>query len=144
MPLVTDEARSVAGVVGQERGEAMSEYTPTTDEVRDYIRAADRVTAHMFSAASPDAVEAFDRWLAAHDAEVRAGVVAEEPEWEYGYRPTYAPMHPEHAGEPMPEIWPTNRTPDDFLPGMGGAYQRTKKRVTPAGPWAPVKQEGTD
>lgn len=23
-----------------------------------------------------------DRWLAAHDAEVRAGVVAEEPEWE--------------------------------------------------------------
>ena len=59
----------------------MSPYTPTTEEVRDYIRAADRVTAHTFSGSS-DSVEAFDRWLAAHDAEVRAGVVAEEPEWE--------------------------------------------------------------
>jgi hypothetical protein len=28
----------------------------------------------------------FDRALAAHDAEVRAGVVTEEPEWEYGVR----------------------------------------------------------
>ena len=49
----------------------MSEYTPTTEEVREYIRAADRVTAHMF-AGSADSVEAFDRWLAAHDADVRA------------------------------------------------------------------------
>lgn len=63
--------------------------------------------------------------------------LAEEPEWEYGYRPTYAPMHPEHPGEPMPEIWPTNRKPDEFLPGMGGPYRRTK--MTPAGPWLPVE-----
>ncbi len=48
----------------------MSGHTPTTEEIRGYITAADRVTAHMFSDASPDAVEAFDRWLAAHDAEV--------------------------------------------------------------------------
>lgn len=50
----------------------MSENAPTTEEVRDYIRAADRVTAHMLSPDAPDAVEAFDRWMAAHDAEVRA------------------------------------------------------------------------
>ncbi|WP_136054338.1 hypothetical protein [Microbacterium sp. K24] len=50
----------------------MSEHTPTTDDVREYIRAADRVTAHMFAEGSPDAVEAFNRWLAAHDVEVRA------------------------------------------------------------------------
>lgn len=57
----------------------MSGYTPTTEEIRDYIRAADRVTAHMFGDAV-DSVEAFDRWLATHDAEARA--IAEEPEWE--------------------------------------------------------------
>ncbi|UPL13032.1 hypothetical protein [Microbacterium galbinum] len=64
----------------------MSTHAPTTEEIRDYIRAADRVTAHMFSADAPDAVEAFDRWLAARDAEVRASVVVGEPEWEWGYR----------------------------------------------------------
>lgn len=51
----------------------MSEYTPTTEEVREYIRAADRVTGHMF-APGADSVEAFDRWL----AEVRASLATEE------------------------------------------------------------------
>ncbi|PRB08601.1 hypothetical protein CQ047_12025 [Microbacterium sp. MYb72] len=46
----------------------MSKHTPTTEEVRDYIRAADRVTAHMF-AAGADSVEAFDHWLAKVQAE---------------------------------------------------------------------------
>lgn len=112
---------------------------PTTDQVRlDYMYAYP---------STPDGREIagaeFDRWLAQYTAEVRAAALAEqdETEWEYGYRPTYAPMHPEHAGEPMPEIWPTNRTPDDFVPGMGGAYRRTKQRVTPAGPWMPVEQD---
>lgn len=53
------------------------QYTPTTEEVREYIEAADRVTAHMFSPDAPDAAAAFDRWLAAHDAQVRAEALAE-------------------------------------------------------------------
>lgn len=60
----------------------MTEYTPTTEEVREDFafpwspeQIGDR----------PARVAAFDRWLAAHDAEVRAGVVAEEPEWEGFY-----------------------------------------------------------
>lgn len=40
----------------------MAECTPTTGEIRQYISAADRVTAHMFSPEEADAVEAFDRW----------------------------------------------------------------------------------
>lgn len=54
--------------------EVVGEYTPTTEDVR---RAASDYRA-------PITPEEFDRWLAAHDAEVRAGVVSEEPEWEYG------------------------------------------------------------
>lgn len=60
-----------------------------------------------------------DRIEAAHDAEVRAGVVTEEPEWEYGV-----------AG-------PTGRMVNN------GDYtiQQTHRRRK-AGPWVPVKQEG--
>ena len=47
----------------------MSEYTPTTEEVRDdYIlryATESRLRHNLFG-------EAFDRWLAAHDAEVAA------------------------------------------------------------------------
>lgn len=41
--------------------DSVSEYTPTTEEVRDFVKAADRVVAGMTSGS---AVEAFDRWLA--------------------------------------------------------------------------------
>ncbi|WP_323986220.1 hypothetical protein [Microbacterium plantarum] len=61
------------------------QYTPTTEEVREYLEAADRVTAHMFSPDAPDAAEAFDRWLAAHDAQVRAEAIRTAAGgWEYG------------------------------------------------------------
>lgn len=50
----------------------MTEYTPTTKEVR--------LSASGYRA--PITPEDFDRWLAAHDAEVRAG--ADVPDWEYG------------------------------------------------------------
>lgn len=46
----------------------MTEYTPTTAEVRWAYAGLDQA-----------AEEAFDRWLQQHDAEVRAGVVPEEP-----------------------------------------------------------------
>lgn len=54
----------------------MSEYTPTTEEVCD--RASRSRTYPDF--VSPKRQVEFHRWLAAHDAEVRASVVAEEPE----------------------------------------------------------------
>ncbi|QMU97828.1 hypothetical protein FVO59_11885 [Microbacterium esteraromaticum] len=55
----------------------MTEYTPTTENVRS-------VHAHGGAGQVTERRRAmFDRWLAAHDAEVRAGVVPEEPEWEY-------------------------------------------------------------
>ena len=60
----------------------MSDHTPTTEEVREsYARS-------RFWPAAQDPARAafFDRWLAAHDAEVRAAALAEQGvEWEYVY-----------------------------------------------------------
>lgn len=114
----------------------MSDYTPTTEEVREFIEAADRVIAGMVAGSS--AVEAFDRWQAAHDAEVRAGVVAEEPEWEYGW----------HTGSTVSLIGRREQI-DEWLMvrgwklGEGDWGSRIMQR-TAAGPWVPVKQEGAD
>lgn len=48
------------------------EYIPTTEQVRDFIEAADRVLA------SPgNSVEAFDRWLARTLSEARAEALRE-------------------------------------------------------------------
>lgn len=59
----------------------MSEYTPSIDELREAWLSAE--FEERDSTTSDDDLRAeFDRALAAHDAEVRAGVVAEEPEWE--------------------------------------------------------------
>ena len=60
----------------------MTNYTPSEQEVREHYAEdhRDRYGSRL------DAADGFDRWLAAHDAEVRASVLAEqgEPEWEYG------------------------------------------------------------
>lgn len=58
----------------------MSEYTPTTKDVREVW-----IYAHIITHDEGEDFHGaeFDRWLAAHDAEVRAGVVAEEPEGFY-------------------------------------------------------------
>ncbi|RBO72825.1 hypothetical protein [Microbacterium sp. H6] len=73
----------------------MSEYTPTTDEMRAFYTAERLDGPHLGGFPLPTVEQAeteFDRWLAAHDAEVRAEarhefcdprlgcVVAEEPE----------------------------------------------------------------
>ena len=53
----------------------MSDYTPTTDEVRDaYV---DTGWAADGSLSDPRDPDEFDRWLAAHDAEVRAQALRE-------------------------------------------------------------------
>lgn len=130
----------------------MSAHMPTTEEIRDYIRAADRVTAHMFSADAPDAVDAFDRWLATHDAEVHASAVVEEPEWEWGYR---------LVGDDG-NVYKTGFAYDDPAEPSERAKMRAAEenevreetgepRLAPvlirrlkAGPWVPVEQGGTD
>ncbi|WP_288870834.1 hypothetical protein [uncultured Microbacterium sp.] len=145
----------------------MNNYTPTTEQVRtEWIESGTNAPGPRLHAAV-----AFDRWLAAHDAEVRAraftsaagiarsydtgydttaasiaealkesaGVVAEEPEWEYGV------------------IGPTGRVVNN---GDYTTEQRLRRRK--AGPWetgcfghcdpegwhspcrVPVKQEGAE
>lgn len=74
----------------------------------------------------------FDRALAAHDAEVRAGAVAEEPEWEYGTRC------------PMPECTEPHLLDESDAPPQPeeSLWRRTRERHVPPGEWAPVKREG--
>lgn len=97
----------------------MNNYTPTTEQVRrNYVEG---MNAFYGDRGEEDYREQFDRWLAAHDAEVRAGFVAEEPEWEYGV------THVELPG-----------TVFGWLPGDRPVTHRRRK----AGPWVPVKQGG--
>lgn len=62
----------------------MSDYTPTTEQIRTEWALSNpkgSPTTIMHAEA------AFDRWLAAHDAEVRAAALSEQgEEWEYGVR----------------------------------------------------------
>lgn len=51
----------------------MSEYTPTTDEVQDYYVHGQFADPEM---SEQEHVEAFNRWLAAHDAEVGRAAAA--------------------------------------------------------------------
>lgn len=53
----------------------MAEYTPTTAQVRDYYISGCRIRRetiqqHYLGHPEPDYRAEFDRWLAAHDAEV--------------------------------------------------------------------------
>lgn len=52
----------------------MTEYTPTTAEIRRAYALEDDEIGHPVIA--EDQLAAFDRWLAAHDAEVRAEALA--------------------------------------------------------------------
>lgn len=91
-------------------GRGVSEYTPTTENVRS-------VFAHGGAGQSTDRRRAmFDRWLAAHDAEVRAGVGTEEPEWEYG-----VVRH------------------DGVMVNNGDYQVQQTHRRRKAGPWVPVE-----
>lgn len=103
----------------------MSEYTPSTGEVR-------RRYAYARSAGNKNqsAVAEFDRWLAAHDAEVRAGVVAEEPEWEYGIRTLrYGGKYGFYVA----------RDEQDAKRQLEGTSRSEIVRRRKAGPWVPVE-----
>lgn len=124
----------------------MSEYTPTTEDVR-FAMAGLRMSAERFVTR-----DSFDRWLASHDAEVRArgeyyegfeegikvgraearaGVVAEEPEWavdsiQYGHVLADGIFIVEHRGVNY------------------STHQRRIKLGQPESSWVPVKQEGAE
>lgn len=99
----------------------MSDYTPTTDDVRGtYADGMWYVNRRMDGTLSE-----FDRWLAAHDAEVRASVVSEEPEWEYGIRAEGdEEPYTDHSDDPD---WLC----DQITPEPGDAIVRRRK----ARPW---------
>ena len=116
----------------------MSEFTPTTEQVRSayaHDPEAEYRDPVGFPAMQRENLRAFDRWLAAHDAEVRGGVVSEEPEWEYGVAPSAS----------LDQVWPISeegaRATVRAEPGAWVALRR-QRVVLP--PWVPVKQEGTE
>lgn len=71
-------------------------------------------------------------WLAAHDAEVRAGVVAEEPEWEYG-------IHSEISGNvnSVGAPWMDRKFAEKVTANDSGNYGVRRRK---AGSWVPVEQ----
>ena len=109
----------------------MTDQTPTTAQIRTGYASV----AYTHEGADLRLVE-FDRWLAAHDAEVRAGVVAEEPEWEYGVALA--------GGDPDGYIyrWPTLEAAE-ALAELNPAYKPSYYRRVKAGPWEPLP-EGAD
>lgn len=71
-----------------------------------------------------------DRIEAAHDAEVRAGVVTEEPEWEYAYE--------------VDGYWDDDKFVVEEYRHVGDTSPHALARRRKAGPWVPVKQEGAE
>ncbi|WP_449408017.1 hypothetical protein [Microbacterium maritypicum] len=108
----------------------MPEYAPTTKEMRAFYTAERLDGSHLEGSPAPTIEQAeaeFDRWL----AEVRASVVTEEPEWEYG-----------HDCDESRATHGMNPSPQNEWPAMGTCTNATSYRRRKAGPWVPVKQEG--
>ena len=116
----------------------MSEdYTPTTEEVRSrYFNGSGRILP---------AFGEFDRWLAAHDAEVRAGVVTEEPEGRRVFAAAYRAGNGNVisiGGESTVQEH-AQKTVDDFTrEDDEGPFYFVASRIL--SPWVPVKQEGAE
>ncbi|GAA1147977.1 hypothetical protein GCM10009651_35860 [Microbacterium natoriense] len=119
------------------------QYTPTTDQIRAVFMggAANEAQGERRG-------EAFDRWLAAHDAVVRAGVVAEEPEWEYGWK-SHFPNGEEYewlACESREDAERQIRSNQDVERVSGYedderlTYSLWKRTKSKAGPWVPVEE----
>lgn len=110
----------------------MSDYALTTEQALGDEIARVR---HGQDVTASDLANRLMPWLAAHDAEVRAGVVAEEPEvrWQYGAQ------NPDDAEG---EIIPWSRGFMKRLVEYQGHRLFRRRPAVPAGPWVPVKQEG--
>ena len=76
--------------------------------------------------------------LAAHDAEVRAGVVTEESEWEYGVRVT-------GDNEPFTDHYDSlDAMSEEFDGRVVWNVDEEIVRRRKAGPWVPAKQEAAE
>ena len=163
----------------------MSEYTPTTEEIREYIETGGEPRPWVELDEAEEAREkargeAFDRWLAAHDAEVRAsvvpeigmpcadtkphpphawqmsatgwclcaGVVTEEPEWEYEvtYSSASAPSIDGYRMRRSSGILPSLAMVAEWMGFSQNAIAHRRTKAVPAGEWerVPVKQEGAE
>lgn len=146
------------------------EYTPSTEEIREqyWVSSGD-------PRRSSEAWAEFDRWLAAHDAEVRAeqadhdamringldtrlaaakrkiaemwtGVVAEEPEWEYGTAlrtPNGSLWDFEYEGPREAAEWHVRAcAKDGHDHGMDECVIVRRSRRISVGEWVPISQEG--
>lgn len=126
----------------------MSEYTPTTAEIREYVETGGEPRPWVELDAAEEAREAaraaaFDRWLTAHDAEMREHarhefcdprlgcVVADEPEWEYRIE----------TGDIISYSHSKSRADRALVQGSR-VWRRTPERR--ASSWVPVKQEGAE
>lgn len=137
----------------------MSEYTPTTETLGHgsikltYYPSSDRIGVEQTGVNS-----VMDSWelvrfvrelglLAAHDAEVRAGVVAEEPEWEVGV--SYStPTGPSVDGYRMRSYIKVESVEKarEFAALVDRPMIQKRTKAVPAGEWVsvPVKQEGAE
>ena len=118
----------------------MSEYTPDTERIRLVFRmggsdADARLTRE----------DVFDRWLAAHDAEVRAGVVVEEPEGRRWFSAAYRAQNGNiiPIGDETVLAEYAQKTVDEFSreDDEGPNYFLASRILSP---WVPVKQEGAE
>lgn len=130
----------------------MSEYTPTTDEMRAFYTAERLDGPHLDGFPPPTVEQAeteFNLWLAAHDAEVQAQVVAEEPEWEYGFQ-----LRESDSGDVYDQEVGFDTEQDATDEGNKRIHDEDDDEYPPlalrlirrakSGPWVPVKQEGAD
>lgn len=122
----------------------MSEYTPTIDEMRAFYTAERLDGPHLDGFPPPTVEQAeteFNLWLAAHDAEVQAQVVAEEPEWEYGWawadEVDSGTVHGYHTSSTADERAELSKYRSEFI----APVVDMRRKVTP---WVPVKQEGAE
>lgn len=128
----------------------MNNYTPSTEEMRAFYTAERLDGPHLEGFPEPTVERAeaeFNSWLAAHDAEVRAGVVVEEPEWEYGV--SYStPSGPSVDGYRMRSYMKVESVEKarEFAALVDRPMIQKRTKAVPAGEWVsvPVKQEGAE
>ena len=125
------------------------EYTPTTEEVRaDYVRDHTRSfdpysVGRSLTSEQEFYGDRFDRWLAAHDAEVlaAAGVTQPEPEYEY----TWAGTDDEGDDWLMDDWFATVGGAEQYANSRMGGWVRTDNgrlvRRVKAGAWEPVPNQ---
>lgn len=119
----------------------MSDYTPTTEEIIHKFATGATWQHQSYSVAEAE----IRRWMAAHDAEVRAAALAEQrtEEWEYGTALL------SQDGSVWDQFWHETRedaeqeiAADDESDHEGERIVLIRRtREVPAGPWLPVPED---